>query len=356
MKKEDELILFMSRLTDWEKNKDQVADLLRDKLDWGYIILNCRCNKVSNIFFHHLCVSGFYGNLKKQVFKIYLENYKFTEFKLEILRKNFYCICEKLNKLNVQYAIIKGFALSDLIYFEHGNNLRDFNDIDILVKESDLQHVCSTLQQLGYIQGEYDTVSENVNPASREEVIRMKMTSHQIVPFCKVVTNGFKAKIPIEVDINFTIFEGGKILPLISTDKILEKTIEVKDEMGNMYQTLNPYFMFIQIVYHFYKEYNYEFMQEEYNDLTLQKLCDIREFILKYFPVINQNNLADIINMYKLNDAIYNVLNLLKNFYDDLELNDFLYTIKNETSTKENETKLSRSKIIQSAFHSDFNL
>ena len=85
---------------------------------------------------------------------------------VEKIRKSVYykqlqTVSQLFETRNIQFIVLKGFALLDQLYDQTPERLS--GDIDILVKFCDLQKACSALIEGGYVNGEWKTnVSEGL--------------------------------------------------------------------------------------------------------------------------------------------------------------------------------------------------
>ena len=169
-----------------------------------------------------------------------------------------------LNKLDCKIAMLKGAFLCN----HYPEGYRVSNDIDLLVKPSDVTIVANALNEAGFKQG--NIRNDEFVAASRQEIIESKMMRGETVPYIKEV-NLPNMKY-LEVDINFSLdYKNGEIDIL---EKILEKA-EVISKNGICLPTLSKDDFFIHLCTHLYKEASTLPWIEMQRDMTLYKYCDI---------------------------------------------------------------------------------
>lgn len=233
-------------------------------------------------------------------------------------------IFENLEDKNIKYAVLKGFSFADELYNTNLGIIRRFADIDVLIDKSDLKAAKEVLNNYNFVQGK--VVDGSIVRAERKDLIYWELNSHQLYEHVKL--SEYTSQYWIEVDINTTIFEGGKFIPPIETKKLLTHSIIKKTELGISFYVLNKTFSLLQLCYHFYKDTVYETKKENHNDYCIIKFCDIREFILHFREEINWTEFIKIVNESNIGDQIYYSLYLVSSFFGDLGIQEILKQIK----------------------------
>lgn len=242
-------------------------------------------------------------------------------------------ITNVLNMQKIDYALIKGFDIVNKVYNPVAPHTRDFNDIDILVDKEDLSKTSKVVESLGYVQGDVNNLHTTIKEATRVEKLEMQMRSHQIYSYVSLdiyddILNISECTL---IDINFTPFEGGEQTPKISTKELL-KECNIMATSSGYYKSLNIYYTFIQLAYHLYKDTKYKRKKEIRTDITIQKFCDIREFLRYAQNKWDLENLIQLIWDNNLTEAIYFVLFFTQKMYDEKSYDAYLERIcpKNE--------------------------
>lgn len=151
----------------------------------------------------------------------------------------------------VPYALLKGAILCP----EYPEGYRTSNDIDILVSSKDLNPVSSILFNEGFRQGYLK--NGIFREATRGEIVRVRMSRGETVPFIKQTENGY-----LEIDINFS-FDYRSDMSHV-TEKVLNKT-----------GRLDPDDFLIHLCCHLYKEASTLPWIVMKRDMTLYKYLDI---------------------------------------------------------------------------------
>ncbi|MBR2507934.1 MAG: nucleotidyltransferase family protein [Bacilli bacterium] len=233
-------------------------------------------------------------------------------------------IFENLEEKKIKYAVLKGFSFMDELYNTNIGLTRRFVDIDVLIDKSDLKEAKEILNNYNFVQGKI--VDGSIVRPERKDLIYWELNSHQLYEYVKL--SEYTSQYWIEVDINTTIFEGGKFVPPIETKILLTHSVIKKTELGISFYVLNKTFSLLQLCYHFYKDTVYETKKENHNDYCLIKFCDIREFILHFRKEIDWSEFVKIVNEFNIGDQIYYSLYLVSSFYGDLGIEEILKEIK----------------------------
>lgn len=330
MRKEDELLLLLSRLELNKIQKERVKNLISDKLDWGYFILNGYFHKVLNIVHYHILNEKLLNLLQSRISKLMRSCYMYSARKHVLYENELYKVTDLLHKNNIDYAIVKGFSIIQKVYKFKDPFLREFKDIDILVCPSDLSKVKKLLFENEYIQGKFNRYKEKIDKVSREDILLQNMSSHELYPFLKETDfdNILNVKNVIEIEVSHTIFEGGKITPNIATETLLKNTEKIYNEEGKFFYALKNEFYLVQLCCHLYKDTNYDFHKETLSDLTLLKFCDIREFISTYKNSIDWDCFSQIAKQYNIKKPLYFTIYFTNFIYGDMDVKDILTAIK----------------------------
>jgi len=123
--------------------------LNQNKIDWENLFFKASFHRVLPAVYNNL--AQFY---KELVPEKYLE--KFRNEYIEISKKSLFLssalidLVSKLDNSGIKSASFKGPTLSYLLH--HDISMRDFSDLDILIKKSDLEEVRQLLRSSGYIE------------------------------------------------------------------------------------------------------------------------------------------------------------------------------------------------------------
>jgi len=144
MKKENMLILCLLRYHADKKDRDRLNELLKDKLDWNYILEFSRIQGVSPILYKTLKNLNFRKNILKEFEKDYIQTKSNNIIKYRELEK----ILKIFKKEKIEVILLKGIYLAKYVYQDIG--LRPMSDIDLLVKRKDLERCEKVLRKKDY--------------------------------------------------------------------------------------------------------------------------------------------------------------------------------------------------------------
>ena len=323
---ENELLVMISQIDISDNEVDKIDILCSKELNWQYIVAQAARNKVVCLLYFHLYQNRKIFKIDDWIYKIIEKYYMATRDVLRIFNKEMIDICSTLNERNILYAILKGVNLQERLYAQKPRCIREFEDIDILVKKQDIKNIQSILRNKGYAQGKFDFMNERIESISRQEELYWRLHTNQIGKFIKIIQNGKVTQGDIcTVDVNFTIFEGGKKNDKIKTEQLLNN---VTSTGAKKYNVLNTEYDFLQVCYHFYKDIFYENKIDSRNDYILAKFCDVKEYVSQYRTIIDWKHLTDMIKEYDLNEAIYSTLFLVSKLYTNLNIDEILQNIK----------------------------
>lgn len=282
-RKENELLVLLSE-KDISKNRKRIETILTaGKLDWAYLLAASFVGKVNNLVFYNLVTSGLYKNVNYSLFRVWYENFYYTKEKLDRMFREMLQLIKRLEERDIPYAVLKGFSLNELVYKVKDGYVRDSGDIDLLVSQNDLSAVCEVLAGMGYVQGDYDFGQACVRKADRVKTIEMRLKTHQLYQFIKILDSSPETgrKDILYIDVNFSIFSGGKIEDPISAEELLGRACRHTTEAGEAFSVLEPHDNMLQLLYHLYRETGYDLKKEQLSDLTLMKFCDIKEYFCR---------------------------------------------------------------------------
>jgi hypothetical protein len=337
MRSENEIIILLSRLTMEDRDYQRIPELFHNGIDWGYFIYNCVKNQVISLVYRNMRKYNLLVYMDRTDLKIMKSVCEFSYTSTEVLKREMSALEILFAENGIKHAFIKGGALEEKVYGKCGL-CRDYNDIDILIGVKDITRVVSLLKANGYIHGDYDEIEGKIIAAKRSEIITMQMCSHQLYPLVKMIGN-----LEIEVDVNFTVFEGGNVPLVMETDVFLDATDRIVIPNAGCVNTLNATYMFIQLIFHLYKDLVRKRSNiadlNEFIGVKLLNFCDIREFTLAYASAIDFEYIRSLHNNTRLLDAIYIVFDLISDVYGGERLIDIDHAPCDKTRIVLNEMK-----------------
>ena len=288
-------------------------------------------HRLEFIFLKHLIeTQNIFGVFKKQRIIELSERLAYLQTKYSEYKNEATIISNLLYSYNLGFVWLKGASIIDAIYKKNEIIYRDFGDFDILVSQNQLSKIDEALKEVGFIQGKVDN-SLQIIKADRSEILFWHLNSHQEMKYIKKTAfYDISPRLLFNMDVNTTIFWGGKETVPIDTEFFLKKeNINSKHQIKTFF-TLTPTLELIQLCYHFFKDTQYTSKQVNKQSYNLIKFCDIREYYHKFQTNIDKNFFRDIIEQGQIKEEITFVLKMVSSFYSDSDIQDFLYLISDQ--------------------------
>lgn len=283
-------------------------------------------NKLVCHFYYFVTENGLVSFLTKEVWRLITKNVVYEELKACGYQEELKKITKKLDGSSISYAVLKGMHIKNLVYEKgQGKNGRIFNDIDILIDKTQVKNVDKILTELGYFKGEYSPSTNALRRFSRQEEIAFFMTSHQAPQYIKKSPFG---DICINdnyiIDVNFTIFEGGKIKPKISTSELLGEMVVRKLNNGLEYKSLSMEHDLFQLLYHVYKDKQYDIKKANNEELLMANLMDIYRYVCRFNKNIDWNKFNKILQTTDFSEHLSEIVTDMGKWCDTYRLEQYM--------------------------------
>ncbi|AZS16349.1 nucleotidyltransferase family protein [Paenibacillus lutimineralis] len=300
-----------------EDESNEIKRYLTDEMNAGKFLYYC---------VHHRVVPLVWRNLEKLKITSRLESTVRRTMRsvcADVAHRNqsFYKEIQKVNhafsQIGIKALLLKGAALAPLLYQDI--TLREFGDVDYLIRLEDATIIKEALLRLGYVQGSYNPDTQQVIPVKRKEEIYRQMHTHELVEFIK--PNPDNPGFAFMIDLNHAIFW--------RTDKLSRERFQIDSEifmnnaksvdiLGSKVYTMSPEHMLLQLCAHFYSEAVYFLWDKDWkrnkSEVCLYRFCDIREFI-NALPV-DWKLLLDLCRLHQLEEPVYFSLASVRNILD----------------------------------------
>lgn len=261
IKKENELFFELCKFK--KPNKEKLESLIKENAT-SPLLGELFFNRMQGVAYGILKNNNLLGSTNRE-FRNALRNAHGYNVRLN---DNYYECIDLVSRIlrphKGKYAMLKG-ALLCKVYPE---GYRTSNDVDLLVRPSDVTIIGTALANAGFMQG--NIRNGEFSPATRKEIIESKMMRGETVPYILEVNLPFMRF--LEVDINFSLdFKNDDAVAL---ESMLCRTVEFK--IGNSsIMTLNKYDFFIHLCCHLYKEATTLPWIRMKRDMSLYKFADI---------------------------------------------------------------------------------
>ncbi|MCX7922496.1 MAG: nucleotidyltransferase family protein [Clostridia bacterium] len=286
--KERQLILLCSRGTLNEEHQTQIKELMSERLDWKEILYQGITHRTLNLMYYHIKNLELTDKVEEEVLKVMK-----TQSKVYAIRNKQYFeeidnILSKLNEQGIRVAILKGNFLAAKVY--PSIETRTFNDLDFLINIADGDKIVEILEQLGYVQGQYDDATGEIIPSSKKQKRIHQMATTELQEALKKTDNPFTPL--LQVDLNFSVLWKGNCPCDINTAELLERVVEV-DINGAKTYILDYEDFLIQLACHLYKEAALLNWISDLRDLKIYKFADIAMFVEKFSAQIKWDKLIN---------------------------------------------------------------
>jgi hypothetical protein len=317
-KQEKSLIILIARSVLSQKQKIEFCSLLARDLDYDYLIRQIKRHKLLPLFINHLKSCKIENSSLQLCLKEEQAEY---EKRLKLCRILDIELC-KIKKLflkkNISYAVLKGPILAHSIY--DSLDKRTYNDLDILVKKSDINVVSNIFKKQGYIQGDWDNDKKEIIPAPREMLLTFNLLMHELYTFRKMINQSL-VSIDLHKELHVPYRKNGQ--PVFNVDTFLNSScwpnLENIKLCGEQISTLKWTYFLLQLCMHAYIDEVSPFNYIKTNGGNLRAYCDIRELILLKRSSINFDQFVDLVQEIKVNELIYYILANLSELYDDMQ-------------------------------------
>lgn len=322
---ETEILMLSSRLTHTEYSKTRIKELVATDVDWDVFFEQAVFHRMVPIVLKTFKKINILKKIHSHIISAMRYKYMGVITRNEIFNREIEMLNRAFIQENIKAVIMKGAILSCQIYKDIG--LREFGDVDYIVKKKDLSKVESILKKLGYVQGIYDCGEKKIIPASKKEILFKKMYTHEDFPYCKLNKNGFCPA--IYVDINFEMMWKGHNINnnhyLINIEKVLENTMLIEFGSSKIF-SLDLEYQLLHLCLHLFSEAVY-FIYEIYwaqkiGDLKLFRFCDIYELIQQ--GNVKWEKFKFLIRDHGLEEPVYYTLSLLNKLYQGAVSQEFL--------------------------------
>lgn len=288
---EDKLLLYCSRLSMDEDIELNIKEILNGVLDWNYIVECSVRQGISPLLYWNLSKisddKAVPHEVVKSLKKMYYSNLARNILFYDELSK----ILTAFNKAGIDIIVLKGAFLAEEIYKNIG--LRPMSDIDLLIKEENLQKTKMEFTKLMY--------STDVYPTSTHEKFQTVLSNE--LPFVHQYKNIF-------IEIHWDI-QPPQSPYKIEINKLWKNAKPVKIA-GIETLTFAPEDLLQHLCLHVDKHVN---TSRAPPAKPLRDYCDIAEVTRHYKDTINWNYLLQSSKDYKIEDPIFQGLNIAKKYF-----------------------------------------
>lgn len=309
---EVELVLLLSSPILRADEVNRARFLLRELLDWnrvmGMLIMH-RTMGVAwrNLIDHRLAAAEiFRPDYVLPVIEVCARGQELLAHEQTILASD---LLSALNKGGVRGVVLKGVALAAMAYRTLGMRLSQ--DLDLLVERRDLGRANDVLLESGYAQGAWDATAERVIPASRQEIMKHTLYSHETFPYVKCTSDSTIMARHV-VDLHFSIELNSEVGSDQAVRRLLSRRARLAPLPGVSVWSLSAEDMFVFVCVHFAREARLRTETEELVDLVLYKLVDL---VALLETGLNEGRLAEYARELGMQREVYFALHHINELY-----------------------------------------
>ena len=300
---EQRLLLLTSRLTFTQEEKDLIREY--------------SCNKKINWFeffkmaIYHKTATLCWNNINTIVPDVVMPTYLFYMMrycKKEISRQNrmfieeFNMVTKALTDNEIVTVPVKGSRFVKTLYGCSGT--RFMGDLDLLVYKKDGKRIKKTMNALGYVQGKIDFKNLTVEPLSRAEEIKWKMSVSNFAPYVRLTGDELNP---------FFKFDFRHSLDDNLENESIAEILNYKEINGDA----RPAHLFVHLCTHFYGEAKRTVSIFFSKDFNIIKLTDIREFVKANMDCAEWDEVIRFTKKYNFTKHVYFTLHILNLLFAD---------------------------------------
>jgi len=306
IKAEVRLILSSIKIKPTPAEIDRINSLIPLINDWEYLIKTITDRGIGPLLFNKLPQLS-NSSLIPEAIKIKLQQvYYKTISRSMVLYDHFRKIAEAFTSLDIPVIALKGIYLSEWLYQDIG--LRQFSDIDLLVKEEDGGKCLAVLQEMGY------------KPCD-SSVTKFIGSKTEIIHYTPMVFNAVSVEIHIKLHRKTESYD-------LNVNELWKNAIPVTVNKIPVF-ALNTNDLLIHLCIH---------LDKHFRGSNVQFTCfnDITNILEKFATKIDWNEFTEACRLYKCEEVVFKYLILTNKYINATVPNElilkynFLLTEKDE--------------------------
>jgi len=306
LQSEDKLILSSVKINLCPSELEQLNCLIKLIQDWDYLITTIIERGIGPLFYKKLPFLTNSSLIPETVKNKLQQAYYKTFSRSTILYEHFRRIAEAFYLQDVPVITLKGIYLSEWLYQDIG--LRQFSDIDLLVKEKEGEKCLRILSDLGY-------------KPSEISLSKLVLSRFEIIHYSAMILNGVSVEIHIKLH-----SESEKYNVLVS--ELWKNAIPTTLNGTNVY-TLNTYDLLVHLCLHLDKHFQKGHVQFTcFNDIT--------NLLERNSDAINWTKFIETCNLYKCEDIVFKYI-IMTNKYMQATVPSDIIQKYNSLLTEEDE-------------------
>ena len=280
----DKLILLTSKLNTTAADIAEIDNCLLQIVDWEAFAIQVIKRGVSGFVVKKMPLLKNKNCIPNKIFLQIEQTYLFTMNRSLLLFGHFSNVVNALQRADIEVVALKGVYLSEHLYTEIG--LRQFSDIDLLIRPDKTLEAVEILQSMGYKYKEAVPVSE---------YIRQKSDYVHLPP---MILNG------VSIELHVKLHRGGEKYE-INVERVFATKIPALIN-GNQVFALDTMHQLIHVAVHAHKHFeegNVNFssfldlanlvdtVPDDFYSKSFEKLCDVygvTEIVFRYLLLVHE--------------------------------------------------------------------
>lgn len=303
-------------------DKESIQNLFHEVTDIPELLGHLIYNRIAGVAYHVMCQSGAINDVNPEIVVNLNSIYMANIIKNQEMEQELEELADSFQNSGIIYALLKGSFITPVLY-EKG--FRTSNDIDILVRQDQVEEITQLLRSMGYEQRKF-TRKIGYEKASRKDILLPRLNYGELLPFYRDIDKNIIKTSVIDVNISLD-FQSKKKSELVN--RFLSNTVEYEVN-GKTLKTLDYVDFFLQLCAHLYKEATIYNWVARNKDTLLYKYIDFYVFILRYGDLTFFDLLEQRINQYGMHKEVYYSLHNTMRLFPTLICNNELKAMMNK--------------------------
>lgn len=301
--KEQELVLLASRLTFSNQIVERIVDITADtNFNWFEFYKYCLYHRTFTLAYQNIRkLAGI--SIPKYLADIHRYVYYANQKRNTANQNEIHALTSMCKSNGITVVPVKGAMLVPELYSDYG--LRYSGDIDFLFDFRDRDELVKLLEANGYQKGRYSNRSECVLHPDRREELKWKLYFTSLQPYVKETGNYLYPA--FSLDFRHSLDDD------LNKEPIQEIIAFARSHEGRAAQ----HHYLAHLCCHFHDEARHSLSVFDAKDFNLIKLCDIREYILKYISERELELAVSFLRKYNLEHKLLFALYFVQEIYGD---------------------------------------
>lgn len=285
---------------------------------WGTLAYLAAYHRVSAVLGYYARILG----APRHVAVLYETYYLYNRERTAAFAREIRDIVHAMETNGIEVLVRKGGYLAYAIYPEAA--LREFNDLDLLVRKADTARAADVIRALGYAQGTLSANARTVAPIERRTEVFWRLNASSLPVFIRPAANDFVNH--FRVDLRFGLLE-----PVMQKELPLEDWFAGAGEMhahGVRARIASREHFLIDVAVHLYREAIALTSVEADKDLRLMRFLDLAVIFTSESARPDVPTLAALVEQYDIGREVYYALHFTDLLFPSAIPSDLLQRLR----------------------------